>query len=239
MKLQYLGDEKDGFKWDYHDYLTVKLRCKLLNVVLMLDEDPPRNYRHAHPRIAKFCTFLHQKRCEALNSASTQAFRHLSELPQAIDRWPYKVELNPNGVESINFSKRKNQVVFIDPDTGFQPDGKATSKHVRFCLVGSTLGDISSYSVVSVYQDLIRIKAKDYCKNYWRIKGQLKKQSPSSFYSTAILWHGKAMFVIIVKLPKRLEKIWQFNLEYCRGKSGVELLDNPLSDSNIRQKEKK
>ena len=36
MKLQYLGDSKDSFEWDYHDYLASELKYPCLNVALML-----------------------------------------------------------------------------------------------------------------------------------------------------------------------------------------------------------
>ena len=39
MKLQYLGDSKDSFKWDYHDYLTNVICYNTLNILLMMTPD--------------------------------------------------------------------------------------------------------------------------------------------------------------------------------------------------------
>ena len=36
MKLQYLGDSKDSFKWDYHDYLATSLKFSTLKVIFMM-----------------------------------------------------------------------------------------------------------------------------------------------------------------------------------------------------------
>jgi hypothetical protein len=36
---QYLGDSKDSFKWDYHDYLATQLRMPQLTVAFMLTPD--------------------------------------------------------------------------------------------------------------------------------------------------------------------------------------------------------
>ena len=44
MKLQFLGDAKDSFKWDYHDYLTDKLGFEVLNILLMMTPDDKTNH---------------------------------------------------------------------------------------------------------------------------------------------------------------------------------------------------
>jgi hypothetical protein len=43
MKRQYLGDSKDCFKWDYHDYLMSALGYKILNILLMMTPDDKSN----------------------------------------------------------------------------------------------------------------------------------------------------------------------------------------------------
>src|SRR5437762_1354866 len=43
VKLQYLGDSKDSFKWDYHDYLASELDYPWLNVAPMLTPDDGGN----------------------------------------------------------------------------------------------------------------------------------------------------------------------------------------------------
>jgi len=39
MKLQYLGDSKDSFKWDYHDFLARGLGYSKFTIALMMTPD--------------------------------------------------------------------------------------------------------------------------------------------------------------------------------------------------------
>ena len=43
MKIQYLGDSRDSFKWDYQDHLTSYLAYSELKVVPMLTPDDLTN----------------------------------------------------------------------------------------------------------------------------------------------------------------------------------------------------
>lgn len=49
MKLQYLGDSKDSFKWDYHDYLIRELGYPVLVIGLMLTPDDDTNHGQSDP----------------------------------------------------------------------------------------------------------------------------------------------------------------------------------------------
>ena len=65
MKLQYLGDLKDSFKWDYHEFLASALKYPLLNIALMMTPDDKSNDGKSHPsrfpardEIIDFCNAL-------------------------------------------------------------------------------------------------------------------------------------------------------------------------------------
>ncbi len=69
MKLQYLGDSKDSFKWDYHDYVTNALGFKVLNILLMMTDDDNTNEGKTKPdwfparsEIIQFCHELREER---------------------------------------------------------------------------------------------------------------------------------------------------------------------------------
>ncbi len=69
MKLQYLGDSKDSFKWDYHDFLVSELKYPLLNIALMMTPDDGSNDGKTRPslfpareEIISFCQFLRENR---------------------------------------------------------------------------------------------------------------------------------------------------------------------------------
>ncbi len=69
MKLQYLGDSKDSFKWDYHDFLASELNYPVFNVVLMMTPDDGGNDGKSNPslfparaEIIEFCQDLRENR---------------------------------------------------------------------------------------------------------------------------------------------------------------------------------
>jgi hypothetical protein len=69
MKLQYLGDSKDSFKWDYHDFLAEALNTPTLDVIFMMTPDdggadgktPPTSFP-ARTVIHDFCDRLRESR---------------------------------------------------------------------------------------------------------------------------------------------------------------------------------
>ncbi|MCH7556752.1 MAG: hypothetical protein IIB56_04755, partial [Planctomycetes bacterium] len=69
MKKQYLGDSKDSFKWDYHDYLVSQLGFPIFNIALMMTPDDRSNDGQSHPslfparkEIVEFCHDLRRSR---------------------------------------------------------------------------------------------------------------------------------------------------------------------------------
>ena len=157
MKTQYLGDAKDSFKWDYHDYVTHALGFSQLTLVLMLTEDdtsadgqkPPEHY----PPERRLCSFV--TLCKNIVPCDgCGAYRSKPAVPIP---WPCIM-----GAAGFTADSRRmyfegmqgnvNQVVFVDPDTGFEPENSRYSeKHVRFCEVNRLVEQISPESVVSVF----------------------------------------------------------------------------------------
>jgi len=69
MKLQYLRDSKDSFKWDYHDFLVNELRYPLFNIALMMTPDDGGSDERSHPslfsarkEVIEFCHHLREHR---------------------------------------------------------------------------------------------------------------------------------------------------------------------------------
>jgi hypothetical protein len=65
MKVQYLGDSKDSFKWDYHDFLMSKLNYRTFKIILMMTQDDGGNDGNTHAsnfparsEILEFCNQL-------------------------------------------------------------------------------------------------------------------------------------------------------------------------------------
>ncbi|MDO8886592.1 hypothetical protein [Candidatus Oleimmundimicrobium sp.] len=215
MKIQYLGDSKDSFKWDYHDYLTNVIGYNFLNILLMMTPDDKTNDGKTKPdsfparsEIIQFCKNLRSKR-------DLSVIKHLPSETGA----NYKVNLHNPEIyitkrnRELYFSelpKRSNQIIFLDPDNGFEPERKYNDKHVRYSEISTILDQIPSNSLVSVFQHFRRIKFVD---DFSRIKERLSGVI-ASVYVTAIFWH-QLMFVLISKSEAVIKRATEINKEYA------------------------
>jgi hypothetical protein len=98
MKLQYLGDSKDSFKWDYHDYLTSALGYSTLTYVPMLTPDDNSRHGKTPPQLfpAKKCVIDF---CRDLRQH--QNLELIRNLPLAT-RSGYRVELHKGQTRLTN-----------------------------------------------------------------------------------------------------------------------------------------
>jgi hypothetical protein len=215
MKLQYLGDSKDSFKWDYHDYLTSNLGYSYLNILLMMTPDDQSNdgktSPSGFPARAKIIDF-----CEALKGHRNLDL--ITELPIRTGS-KYIVKLHKPNIYITNKNRtsyfsdiaiENKQVVFLDPDNGFQPNKKFNEKHVLYSEVDSLLKQISSGSVISVFQHFRRVP---FVKDFESIKRCLSEFSIC--YTTAICWHY-LMFVCLSKSKETIEKVLRINENYAK-----------------------
>ena len=227
MKLQYLGDSKDSFKWDYHDYLTSNLGYPFLNIFLMMTPDdqsnegktPPSNFC-AKAEIINFCEALRMHRNLNL----------ITELPSRT-RSKYIVKLHNPNIYITNQNRtsyfsgiatESDQVFFLDPDNGFQPDGKFNGKHVLYSEVNCLLKEISDGSIISVFQHSRRYIS--FTKVFECIRCHL---SEFSIYNvTAIYWHS-LMFVCLSKSKETIGKVMKINENYKKMKvNGISVISD-------------
>ncbi len=218
MQLKFLGDAKDSFKWDYHDYLVTQLDCSLLHVVLMLNPDDSKSGGNTKPEefpardsVSRFCHRLRDKRnivsCDALPQL-------LGKLPEDTDA-PYKLTAECGRTYSCKNGRR---VVYFDPDTGLEPPSGGGKEHLRFREVNAVLRHIPDDLVVSVFQNRYHwTDSRDLPWIYKYIKTRIL--SKTGFMPTAIRWEDKMMFIILAK--ERLDEVRQINLQYCESRSGV------------------
>ncbi len=212
MKRQYFGDSKDSFKWDYLHFLVEALGYSQLKIAWMMtpDDDGPDGRTSpelfpARPEVLRFCKSLRFTRDPAL----------LSGLPATTDA-PYVVSLhNPN--ENLNGGNRESyfsgiesgpdQVLFLDPDNGFEPERSFSVKHVLYSDVDRIIKTISPGSVLTVFQHHRRKKFPD---DFARIRERLQ-----SGYSAAIFWHS-LMFVSVSSSPVTINRVCELNREYSK-----------------------
>ncbi len=212
MKKQYLGDSKDSFKWDYHDYLTSALRYPRLTIILMLTPDDHSRDGETHPElfparraVIGYCHNLRSQRNVQL----------LRELPTATAA-SYLVDLHRPETSFIGKNRRRyfsglpaegKRLFFLDPDNGFEPERSSSEKHVLYSDIDAILKEISGDSVVSVFQHFRRIP---FDKDFARIKERL-----ASTHVAAVYWHS-LMFVAIAKARETIERVMAANHEYSQ-----------------------
>ena len=215
MKEQYLGDSRDSFKWDYHDRLTRALGYSQLNIVLMMTENDKTSHGKRKPtdypardEVLNLCRELKKNR-------NIQLLRSLPEKTGAA----YSVELhNCDHIFTATsrrdyfegFSGSKDQVVFVDPDTGFEPEkSRYCEKHVQFCEVNRVVEQISSESVVSIFQYARQGQSKgEFEKRYESIRNRLRG------FTAAIYWDVQVMFILLSQAKKSIRQIHEINEDY-------------------------
>jgi hypothetical protein len=210
VKQQYLGDSKDSFKWDYHDWVVSKLGYPVFNVVLMMTPDDGGNDGKSHPtlfpardEIIGLCHDLRERRCieEIKNIAKKTGSSYVVTLHQG-DSYI----TNKNRREYFSgFSSEQDQIVFLDPDNGLEPETSFSEKHVRYSDITRVLDQLSNESIITVFQHFRRISFKD---DFSRIRKRIE-----SGHSTAIYWHS-LMFVAISRSEKAIERTLLANQKY-------------------------
>ena len=212
MKRQYLGDSKDCFKWDYHDFLMSRLEYPLFNIALMMTTDDDGTDGNSHPALfpardetIQFCQKLKKQRSINL----------IKDLPEFTGS-RYRIHLHNEDVY-LNHNKRNEyfsninladrQLVFLDPDNGFEPKKSINEKHVSYKDIHYILEQVSNKTVISVFQHHRRIAFSDDFQ-------QIRKQIPSEFIC-ALYWQS-LMFVLICQSDDMLTKIKTINHEYSR-----------------------
>ena len=220
MKPEFLGDSKDCFKWDYHDYLTSKLGYSTLNVVLMLTGPGRDNSKHGKtdPKrfldsgpVVNFCLDLKKQ-------PDIQLIRRLPAATGSM----YRVELHKPGMDLTSRNRteyfsdicaEEDHVLFLDPDNGFEPEKSHCEKHVLYSDVETILKQISETTVVSVFQDFRRIS---FDKDFARIQARIQERIPSG-YATALHWHS-LMFVAIAKKQETIGTVEAINRQYAQSR---------------------
>jgi hypothetical protein len=210
MKLQYLGDSKDSFKWDYYDYLTSELKYPLLTVSLMLTQDDASNDGKtkaesfpARIPVLRFCRDLQ----------ATKDIRQIGKLPTYTGA-RYQVVLHKEGCYFTGrgeyfsgFESSRDQIVFLDPDNGFEPERSCGEKHVSYRDVARILEQISGNSVVSVFHHFRRVQ---FPIDFARIRERL-----GTCHSTAVYWHS-LMFVAVSRSQDSIAKVTAANNTYAK-----------------------
>lgn len=164
MKLQYLGDWRDAFKWDLLHWLCVESAPafdRLVFVPLLTPDDaepvdgriPAVRYQ-ARPFIHEFVESL---------GAAPRDLRRVAELGAVAHGKPLHVIVHahdrhvPAGENRRDYWRdfewtHSNSIVFLDPDNGFETPTRRGDKWVFHAEVAQLSADLPLTSAVAVYQ---------------------------------------------------------------------------------------
>ena len=212
MKRQYLGDSKDSFKWDYHDFLLKELGYNQLMIAWMMTPDDHgsdgRTSPELFPAMPEVLTF-----CNDLRSCREPSL--LSELPATtgacysvgFHKPDHDLDENTRDFYFSAIELKPSQVLFLDPDNGFEPEQSFSEKHVRYAEVENIINGAPQNSLVTVFQHHRRIT---FPADFSRIRERLRIG-----YATAIYWHS-LMFVSISLSPETIARVSEINREYAK-----------------------
>ena len=219
MKLQYLGDSKDSFKWDYHDHLVRTLGYRRLTIAWCMTPDDGGTHGGsapelfpARPEVIQLCHDLRSSRDPAL----------LSGLPMRTDA-AYEVgfhqadenTLHTDGSVFFNgCSISADEVLFLDPDNGFEPERSSSNRHVRYADLERLLQSSAPEAVVTIFQHHRR---KKFPEDFARIRERLVNG-----HSCALYWHS-LMFVCVSKSADVIARVCAINRNYASGRPVSEL----------------
>ena len=231
MKLQYLGDSKDAFKWDYLDFLARGISAPYLDIIPM--KTPPDGSGQGKTSSSRFpASEAVQKFCQHL-----QKNRNLSELRKlpSYTGAKFRIRLHNPGVEfkhatmyragyfsRISLDEANTRILFLDPDIGFQPAKTVNEKHIKYSDIASIWPRITDEALVCIFQHGRRMHCP-FEQHYAEITRGLQRVRP--LFSTAVYWRLDLMFVLLGKSSNQIGAVREVNQAYKSRPRPVRLMD--------------
>ena len=221
MKLQYLGDAKDAFKWDYLSFLAENVGARSLHYISMLAPEEEKKHGNASPRsfpalnneTTKTCVCWQQMRRTNEKKMIDDFYKGLRRLLKHHGRDFLHVHKLIGGiVDTADIAQAKGQIVFVDPDTGFAPE-TAGKEHVRYADIETIWRSFGNDTIVVVFQNAKRLKG-GFGTHYKEIRKKLDSKRSDS-HSTALSWN-QVMFVALAKSSARIERVREIHADYKR-----------------------
>jgi hypothetical protein len=162
MKLQYLGDWRDAFKWDLLHWLCAagaEMTSLLFVPLLTPDDLNPRDGQVPHDR---FVARPEVQRFVAGLKGNPRGLRAITDLGTLTPATTFSVSIHapdrhvatgrarPEYWHGIDYPS--NSIAFLDPDNGFETKTQKGTKWVRHDEVGSLLAKLPRSSALVVYQ---------------------------------------------------------------------------------------
>ena len=235
MKLQYLGDSKDCFKWDYLNFLMSKLGYPVLNVVPMMTAQDggthgrtkADEFKNAEQEIRSLCSELNKMKESRQKKIAGDDKRAIQKFIDSVRMsLPYQIEfhkaeefITANNRQSYfeGFDNAREQIVFADPDTGFEPE-KCSNEHIKYTELVQILEEISDDSIIVVFQNFRR---KNFEEHFKEIEKRITEEARTTVSLTAVYWNGRVMFVSVTKSESLRKRLIRVNGEYANQRKQV------------------
>ncbi len=225
MKLQYLGDYRDAFKWDLLHWLCSRsepgFRSLLFVPFLTADDENPRDGQIPHDRFAARAVV---QRFVAALRAGPRRLEAVTPLGAIDAERPFTVTIHsPAGVVPRGSARSDywnglplpaSSIVFIDPDNGFETKTRKGPKWVRHTEVESLLARLPESSAVVVYQHRPR-------KTWKQVFDSLAPRLSYAAHAVAT-FDSTLAFIILARSAKVSERLLAAAQEYARQHGTVE-----------------
>lgn len=206
MKLQFLGDSRDSFKWDllHHSVTEAVPRFLRLVFVPMLTPDdealphgrtPAERFR-CRPEIRRFVESLRTEPRELERVVQLGSLPDFQAFPVEVFQPRRELGFGWRCAEywrQLASSVLANDPVFLDPDNGFETGGTAGTQHVRFGEVDLLLDRISPTAAICVFQ--YRAQGQSWDKVFERIEAGLPAETV--LHS---IYDGQLAFIFLSRL---------------------------------------
>lgn len=239
MKLQYLGDKRDAFKWDFLHWLCTSSSPKFssLLVVPLLTKDDGSN-----EGLTSSCRFrCRDFICEFLKSLSKRphSMTRIKALGTANPDAPFRVEIF-KGKTTIGsgkcraeywsgFEQRRldNTVVFFDPDNGFETKTQHRAKWIRHKELEELLSKLPESSVAVVYQHHWR---REWDSQFADLRVDLRMKVPHARAAVAV-YEGNLAFIALARTKAVGKRVRSAVRSYCDRRKRLGL--NPRTKQRV------
>jgi hypothetical protein len=203
MKLQFLGDSRDSFKWDllHHVVTSTQPAFRELVFVPMLTPDVPGLGHGSTPATRYPCRPNVLKFVHSL-AVKPRSFERVASLGSLPDMPSFMVHIHqPDQQLGFGWQRhfywqrlleqpRAESLVFIDPDNGFETNSQAGQQHLRYGEAAALLSRLPVTSALVVFQYRPQGQSWDV------VFGRIGNSFPDPFQYVAI-HHGQLAFVFI------------------------------------------
>jgi hypothetical protein len=226
MKLQYLGDSRDAFKWDLLHWLCTRAEpafARLLFVPLLTPDDAePSDGRTPHawfpcrPLIRPFVAGL---------AAAPRSLERIAALGGLEDGHPLEVTVAQadafveEGARRASYwdwchpERYADTLVFLDPDNGFETRTQRGPKWVRHAEVKWLLERLPESSAVAVYQHRPRRRWEELLAD---LAARLD-YAPD----VQVVYEANLAFLVLSRAQGTPERLTRAAIGYCEGRPGV------------------